>query len=133
MGLVEIALGELARVDDHQPARFQRRHIGFQCRRVHRDQHVGRIARSVDLATSEIDLEGGHTEQRALRRADLRREIREGRQIVSRQRGGERELPTRQLHAVAAVARKAYDNCIGALRFDRPLGRLGRHSHLVLL
>jgi hypothetical protein len=38
--------------------------------------------------------------------ADFGREIGEGCEVVARERGGQRELPPGQLHAVAAVARE---------------------------
>src|SRR3546814_11761696 len=67
----------------------------------------------LDVAGPEIDLKGGNAEGRALRRPDFRRKIGEGRKVVSGQRGRQGELATRQLHAVAAVARKTHHH-----RFD---------------
>ena len=127
--LVEVALGKLARVDDHQPTGLERRQVHLQRRRVHRDQHIGRVARSVDLARSEIDLECRNTEQRPLRRTDFRREVGECREIVARQRGRQGELPTGELHSVARVACKPDDDRVGGFGEGSIGGwrRLSRH------
>ena len=101
-------------VGDDQAAGLERVDIGLERRRVHRDQHVGLVARGLDRGRAEIDLEGGDAEQRALRRADLGREIGEGRQIVAGQRGRQRELPAGQLHAVAGIAGEADDDRLRA-------------------
>ena len=116
-GLGEVARGELAFVGDDQPAIAERVGVHLQRGRVHRDQHVGLVARGVDGGRAEVDLEGADPEGRALRRADFRREIGEGRQVVSGERGRKRELAAGQLHAVAAVAGEADD--------DRFLRRVG--------
>ena len=116
-GLGEVARAELALVGDDQAAGLQLVDIGLERRRVHRDQHVGRVARGLDRGRAEIDLEGGDAERRALRRADLGREIGEGREIVAGQRGRQGELAAGQLHAVAGVAGEADDD-----RFQRRVG-----------
>ena len=82
--LGEVARRKLAFVGDDQPAIAQRLGIGLERRGVHRDQHVGLVAGRIDRAGSEIDLESGHPEGRALRRADFGREIGEGRKVVPR-------------------------------------------------
>ena len=107
--LGEIARAELTLIGDDQAAGLERSDIRLERRRVHRDQHVGLVARRLDGGRSEVDLECRDAEQRPLRRPDLRRKIREGRQVVPCQCRGQRELPARQLHAVATVTRKAYD------------------------
>ena len=109
-GLVEVALAELAFVGDDEAAGLQRLDIHLKTGGVHRDQHVGLVAGGLDLGRTEIDLEGADPEQRALRRADLGREVREGRQVVAGERGGQGELAAGQLHAVAAVAGEAHDD-----------------------
>src|SRR6185369_5220795 len=116
-GLREVARRELALVGDDQAAFAQRIGIHLERRRVHRDQDVGLVAGSFDRGRAEIDLEGGDAEGRALRRADLRREVGEGREVVTGERGRERELAAGQLHAVAAVAGEADD--YGFLRRTR--------------
>ena len=45
-----------------------------------------------------------------MRSPDFRREIGEGREVVSGECGRERELAAGQLHSIAAVAGKADDN-----------------------
>ena len=128
--LIEIALGEIAGVGDHQPAGLERVEIGFQRRRVHRHQHIGRVTRGVDPAAAEVDLEGADAEQRALRGADLGGEIGEGGEIVARQRGGECELPPGKLHPVTRVAGETHHHGFGSIhRLARRFDRLGRHSH----
>ena len=111
--LGEVARRELALVGDDQAAFAKRLGVHLQRRRVHRDQHVGLVAGGVDRAGAEIDLEGGDAERRALRRADFRREIGEGREVVAGERGRQRELAAGQLHAVAAVAGEADDDGFG--------------------
>ena len=107
---VEVALGEGSGIGDDQPAGLQCGKVHLERGGVHRHQHIGRITRSVDLAAAEIDLERRDAEQRALRRADFGREIGEGRKVVPRQRRRQRELPAGELHPVAGVSGKAYDN-----------------------
>ena len=112
---VALGVGQIAGIDgviaggalDNQAAGLERRKVHLERRRVHRDENVRRVTRSIDLAAAEIDLEGRNAEQRALRRADFRGEIGEGGQVVPRERGRQRELPTGQLHAVAGIAGKA--------------------------
>src|SRR5262249_53733614 len=60
----------------------------------------------VHALAPELELEAGDTEQRAGGRADLGREIREGRDVIARPRGLRGELLARDLHAVAGVAGK---------------------------
>ena len=110
LGLFQVALVELARVGDDQAAGLQRADIHLQSRRVHRHQHIRRIARGGDLGAAEVDLERRDAEQGALRCTDLRRKVRERRQIVPRQRRRERELPPGQLHPVARIACKPHHN-----------------------
>ncbi len=109
-GLGEVARGELALVGDDQPAFAQGLGIHLERRGVHRDQHIGLVPGGLDRGRSEIDLEGGDAKGRALRRANLRREVGEGREVVAGKRGRQRELAAGQLHAVAAVAGKADDD-----------------------
>src|SRR3546814_7991751 len=61
--LGEIAGAELALVGDDEAARLQRFDIGLERRRIHRDQHVGRVAGRLDRRGAEIDLESGNTER----------------------------------------------------------------------
>ncbi len=116
-GLGEVALRELALVGDDQAAFAKLADVHLQRRRVHRDQHVGLVARGLDRARTEVDLECRDTEGRPLRSADFRRKIGKGREVVAGQRGRQSELAAGQLHAVAAVAREPHDH-----RFHRRLG-----------
>jgi len=109
-GLGEVARSELAFIGDDQAAFAQRLGVHLQRRRIHRDQHVGLVTGGLDRGRAEIDLEGGDAEGRALRRADLGREVGEGREVVSGERGRKRELAAGELHAVAAVAGEADDH-----------------------
>src|SRR3546814_1043035 len=105
--LGEVPIGELALVGDDQPAELQRLDIGLERGRVHRDEHVGRIARGLDRGRAEVDLERRNAEQRALRRTDFGGEIGEGRQVVARQRGrqGERsEEHTSELQSLMLIS-----------------------------
>ena len=120
--LLEVALVELAGVGDDQAARLERAHIGLERRRVHRDEHVGRIARGIDLGRAEVDLERRDAKQRALRRADFSREIGEGRQIVAGKRGRERELAAGELHAITRVARETHHDRFGRRSKIAPAG-----------
>src|SRR3546814_10310207 len=90
-----VARAEGAGVEDQQAVRLHVGQVHLQRRRVHRHQHVELVAGGHDDAGAEIDLEGGHPEGGADRRADLRREVGEGRQVIARQRGGQRELAAR--------------------------------------
>ena len=82
-GLGEVSRAELALVGDDQAAGLQIVDIGLERRRVHRDQHVGRVAGGVDRRRAEVDLEGGDSEGRPLGRADLGREVGEGGEVVA--------------------------------------------------
>src|SRR5690606_14192855 len=132
LGLLEVALGELAGVGDDQPAGLERGEVHLERGRVHRHQHIGCVAGGVDLGRAEVDLERRDAEQRALRRADLGREVRESGEVVAGERGRQRELSSGQLHAVAAVAREADDDRFGSLCLGRSFGRESCHG-LVLL
>ena len=109
-GLGEVAGAELAFVGDDQAAGLQIVDIRLERGRVHRDQHVGRVAGGLDRGGPEIDLEGGDAEGRALRRADLGREIGEGGEVVAGERGRQSELAAGELHAVAGIAGEADDD-----------------------
>ena len=111
--LGEIAVVEFAFVGDDQAAELEHADIGLERRGVHRDEHVGGVARGRDLARPEIDLERRNTEQRALRRADFGWKIGEGRQVIARERRRKRELTTGKLHPVAAVACETNHHCVG--------------------
>jgi hypothetical protein len=79
-------------------------------RGVHRDEHVGLVARRIDRRRAKVDLEGRDPERGALRCTDFGGEVREGRKVVAGQRRRKRELPAGQLHSVAAVSGEADDD-----------------------
>ena len=83
--------------------------------RVHRHEHVGRVARREDVVVGEVELEAGDAGQRAGRRADLGREVRQRRDVVADERGLAREAAAGQLHAVAGVAGEADDHLLELL------------------
>ncbi len=58
-GLVQIAGGEGVGIDDKDAARFEILQIGFQRRRVHGDEGIEEIARRMDVAAAEMNLEAG--------------------------------------------------------------------------
>jgi hypothetical protein len=68
--------------------------------RVHRHEHVGRVARREDVLRGEVDLERRDAGERAGRRADLRREARERREVVAVLGGGLGEAAPGELHTV---------------------------------
>ena len=106
----QVALGEFVGVGDHQPAEGQVGDVGLQCRRVHRDQHVGPVTGGEDVVVSDLDLERRDPRQRALRRADLGRIARLGRQVVTEQRRLGSEPVAGELHAVAGVPGETDDD-----------------------
>jgi hypothetical protein len=99
------------------------RKVGLQRGRVHRDQHVRRVARSQDVARSKVDLECRHAGERARGRADLGGEVGQRRQVVAEHRGCIGEAAPGQLHAVAGVSREADHN---------PLALLNRLAHALV-
>ena len=81
--------------------------VRLQRGRVHRHEHVGRVAGREDVVVGEVELEAGDAGQRAGRRADLGREVRQRRDVVADERRLAREAAAGQLHAVAGVAGEA--------------------------
>ena len=120
-GLLEVPLGERVGVDDQRPAARQVGDVRLQRRRVHRDEHVRRVARREDVVVGEVELEAGDARQRAGGRADLGGEVGQRRDVVAEQRRLGRELRAGELHAVTRVAREADDD-LGEL-----LDRLAAH------
>ncbi len=99
--LLQVAIGERVGVDDQRPALRQVAEVRLQSGRVHRDEHVGTIARSQDVVVGEVQLEPGDARQRAGRCANLGREVGKGREVVPGQRRLGGETPSCQLHPVA--------------------------------
>ena len=80
--LLEVALVERIGVDDQRAALRQVRDVRLQRSRIHRDEHVRRVARREDVVVGEVELEAGDAGQRAGGRADLGREVRQRRDVV---------------------------------------------------
>ena len=99
--LAQVAFIEGAKIGYNQAARAHNRQVHLERRRVHRDQHVGFVARGPHGRGAEIDLEGRDAERRALGSADFRGIIRESGERISGKTGGKRELVAGQLHTVA--------------------------------
>ena len=108
--LLEIALRELIGVDDEVCPAGQVLEIGLERSRVHRDEHIGRVARSHDVVVSEVQLERRDTRQGPGRCPDLGREVGQRREIVSETCCLRGEAITGELHAVTGVAGEANDN-----------------------
>ena len=57
--LLQVAVGERVGVDDQRAALRQVAEVRLQRRRVHRDEHVGPVARREDVVVGEVQLEAG--------------------------------------------------------------------------
>ncbi len=118
-GLLQVPLGEGAGVHHQQPPALELGEVHLQRRRVHRHQHVRRVAGGEDVVVGEVDLEAGDAVGGAGGRPDLRREVGEGREVVAHQGGRGGELVAGQLHAVAGVAGEADDDRVQHLARKR--------------
>ena len=125
--LLQVAGAELVGVDDQRRAAGEVGQVGLERGRVHRDEHVGGIARRQHVVVGEMELEAGDPWQRALRSADLGREVRQGRQVVAQDGRLGREPVTGELHAVAAVSGEPDDDAIQTLHL------LGAHCRINLV
>jgi hypothetical protein len=107
---LEVALGEVGRVSDHGGAAGQLADVRLERGRVHRHEHVGRVAGRHDVVVGEVQLERRDTGQGAGRSADLGGEVRQRRLVVA-ERGRLRGEPvTSELHTVTGVAGEADDD-----------------------
>ena len=70
-GHLHVLGSERAGVHDQRAFCAQIAQVGLQRGRVHRHQHIGLIARRVDLAAGEVELESRNSRQRAGRSANL--------------------------------------------------------------
>ena len=125
-GLLQIAVVERVRVDDQRPTFRQVLDVRLECRGVHRDEHVRGVTRRQDVVVCKVELEARDARQRAGRRPDLGREVRQRRDVVPEQRRLGGELRAGELHAVARIAREADDD-LGEL-LDR-LGHVPLHRY----
>jgi hypothetical protein len=111
------ALGELVRVDDDLAAARHVADVGLERRRVHRDQHVRRVAGREDVVVGEVQLEAGDTRERPGGGPDLRGEVRQRGEVVAERRRLRGEPVTRQLHAVTGITREADDHPVQSADF----------------
>ena len=102
--LLEVALVEGVGVGDERPALREVADVDLERGRVHRDEDARLVAGREDVVVGEVDLEAGHAGKRAGRRADLRREVGERREVVAEDGRLAREAIARELHAVTRVA-----------------------------
>ena len=107
--LGEVALLEAIGVDDDDATGLEVVDVLLEGGRVHRHQHVGRIARRENVAAGDVDLEGGDAGQGAGRGPDLGREVGKGGEVVAEGGGGIGEPGACQLHAIAGVSGEADD------------------------
>ena len=105
--LLEMFFGDRIAVEDDRRARLEPLSVGFECRRVHRHQHVAVIAGIQLAVVAEMYLEARNARNGSLRGADFGGVVGEGRDAVSQQRRSVGKERARELHAVARIARKA--------------------------
>ena len=106
-GLRQVGRRERVAVDDDRAARDDVPGVGREGGRVHRNEDVGCVARRVDVARAEADLEPRDAAQRSGRGPDLGGIVRQRADVVAEDGSGPGELGARQLHAVAGVAGEA--------------------------
>ena len=128
--LVEVALVERVGVDEHRRARRQLGQVGLQRRRVHRHEHVRRVARRDDVVVGDVHLERRHAGDGAGRRTDLGREVRHRRQVVAEHGADVGEAVAGELHAVAGVAGEPDDDLVEVVGLER--SGLGCRGHASL-
>ena len=113
--LLQRAVAERVGVDDDRAALREIAQVRLERRGVHRNEDVRPVAGGEDVVVREVDLEPGDAGERPGRRADLRREVRERREVVAERRRLAREAVAGELHPVARVARKADDHSLELL------------------
>ena len=79
----DVAVGKGVDIEDNRAALRDVLEVHLQRRWVHSHQHVGIVARRLNIVRREIDLERTDTEGGSGRRTYFRREIWEGREIVT--------------------------------------------------
>jgi hypothetical protein len=109
-GFREAPRREAVVVEDDQRAGLQHRQAHLERSGIEGHEDVRCIARGRDRLATEIDLVSRHAEGRAGRRPDLRRVVREGREVPSGERRRDRELRAHELYAVAGVAGEPHDD-----------------------
>ena len=109
-GLLHSGLVESVAVNEDHGRGLAPFGVCLECGRVHGDQKVAEVSRRVDVRASDMHLEAGDSGDGAVRRADLRRIVRESGQFVSvdgRHIGKERPG---ELHAVTRIPRETNYN-----------------------
>ena len=104
--------------------------VGRERRRVHRHEHVGRVAGRDDVVVGDVHLERRHSGDRAGWGTDLGGEVRHRRQVVAEGGADVGEAVPGELHAVAGVAGEADDDPVQGL--GPTVGREYRWSPLTL-
>ena len=117
LGLLQVFRTEAVGVDDDGGLRFGKAVLCLQGGGVHGHQHVALVAGGVYLARSDVYLESAHTGERPLRGADVGGIVGECGDAVAYRGRHRGENVSGQLHAVAAVAREAYDNLLQFFHF----------------
>ena len=84
---------------------------------VHRDQRVDAIARRVNVAAADVNLEAGHAADAAGRSTYFRGKVGKRAHVIAEDGTGAGELCAGKLHPVAGVTREAYHDAFA--RFDR--------------
>ena len=113
---------EGVRVGDDQRAGFEVVEVGFERRRIHRDQAVGAVTWGEDVPICDVNLERGNAGDRPGRGTDLGREVWERGEVVAEHRRASRELGARQLHPVPGVPCESNDNPIDLFRCRQGVG-----------
>lgn len=93
---MSMSVGRLRTYQVCSPSAIDRQ-IGFERRRIHRNQDIWGIAGGADGMTAEMDLKGRYTEQGTLRRPNFSRKIRKSGQVIPSQCSGQSELPPRSI------------------------------------
>ncbi len=96
--------------------------FALQGGRVHRHEHVGRVARRVDRVGAEADLEARDAREGPGGSPDLRRVVRQRADVVPERGRALGELAPGDLHAVAGVAGEAHGDAVQLLDLDLVLG-----------
>ena len=129
--LVEVALVERVGVHEHRGARRHLGEVRLQRGRVHRDEHVRRVAGRDDVVVGDVHLERRHPGDGPRRGADLRRVVGQGGEVVAEDGAGVGEPIAGDLHPVAGVAGEPDDDVARALR-SRLSGLSGHVPHFVV-
>jgi hypothetical protein len=109
-GLLQVAVGEGVLVHDEDPAGRQVLEVGLERRRVHGDEDVRGVAGREDVVVGEVELEARDARQRARRRPDFRRKVRESGEVVAQQGRLRGEPAAGQLHPVPGVPSEPDDD-----------------------